>query len=96
VKANCTVLMLLVLRMQLIAGFYFFLASSVDYVDTRTASAVALQAAAVRNFTNWRCPVCGFATSLAMLNLLEIYTVVHKKQDTFIFLITLANIDGFS
>jgi len=26
----------------------------------------------------------------------NIYTVVHKKQETFIFLITLANIDGFS
>jgi len=26
----------------------------------------------------------------------KIYTVVHKKRDTFIFLITLANIDGFS
>jgi len=24
------------------------------------------------------------------------YTVVHKKRDTFIFSITLANIDGFS
>jgi len=26
----------------------------------------------------------------------DIYTVVHKKRDTFIFSITLANIDGFS
>jgi len=29
-----------------------------------------------------------------VVNLL--YTVVHKKRDTFIFSITLANIDGFS
>ena len=31
-----------------------------------------------------------------VFQLLPIYTVVHKKRDTFIFSITLANIDGFS
>jgi len=38
-----------------------------------------------------------FALVLGMVNAFFIYTVGHKKRATFIFfLITLANIDGFS
>jgi len=33
---------------------------------------------------------------MLILGMHRIYTVVHKKRATFIFSITLANIDGFS